>query len=161
MFNAQCSMFNGKEGPEGPLLVHAAGNTQAGSNGSKNCHNCLNNKFPSFFFHNSFVLNFTQIWLCLPPPCSEKHKQAKLFSRSFVGSQIPQIFNQNRENPFWKLWHFVPRSAIVMNMAVSKLPPSPCRYQNISFRYQIFQKEKPRKIWSRPNLNSKFKHAKV
>ena len=58
MFNAQCSMFNGKEGPEGPLLVHAAGNTQAGSNGSKDSHNCLNNKFPSFFFHfcNSLLL---------------------------------------------------------------------------------------------------------
>ena len=34
--------------------------------------------------------------------------------------------------------------AIVMNLAVSKLPPSSCQYHNISFRYQSFQKEKPR-----------------
>ena len=33
-------------------------------------------------------------------------------------------------------------SAIVMNLPVSKLPPSSCQYHNISFRYQSFQKEK-------------------
>ena len=40
-----------KEGPEGPLLVHAAGNTQAGQNSSQNSYYRLNDKFPSFFFH--------------------------------------------------------------------------------------------------------------
>ena len=35
-------------------------------------------------------------------------------------------------------------SVIVMNLAISKLPPSPCQYHNISSRYQSFQKEKPR-----------------
>ena len=35
-------------------------------------------------------------------------------------------------------------SAIVMNLAVSELPPFPCQCHNISFRYQSFQKEKPR-----------------
>ena len=32
-------------------------------------------------------------------------------------------------------------SAIVMNLAVNKFPPSPCRYHNISFRYQSPQKK--------------------
>ena len=32
-------------------------------------------------------------------------------------------------------------SAIVMNLAVSKLPPSSCQYHNISYRIQSFQKE--------------------
>ena len=33
------------------LLVHAAGNAQAGQNSSQNSYYRLNNKFPSFFFH--------------------------------------------------------------------------------------------------------------
>jgi len=44
-------MFNGKEGPEGPLLVHAAGDTECGGNSRQNRNDCLNNKFPSFLFH--------------------------------------------------------------------------------------------------------------
>ena len=45
-------------GPEGPLLVHAAGNTQAGKNSCKNSYNRLNNKFPSIFFHFVLFLKF-------------------------------------------------------------------------------------------------------
>jgi hypothetical protein len=38
------------------LLVHAAGNAQAGQNSSQNSYYRLNDKFPSIFFH--FVLFF-------------------------------------------------------------------------------------------------------
>ena len=34
------------------ILVHAAGNAQTGQNSSQNSYYRLNNKFPSFFFHN-------------------------------------------------------------------------------------------------------------
>ena len=38
-------------------------------------------------------------------------------------------------------------SVIVIKLVVNKLPPSSCQQQNISFRYQSFQKEKPRKYF--------------
>ena len=39
-------------------VPHTAGNTKGGSNSRQNGQYGLNNKFPSFFFHNSKVLNF-------------------------------------------------------------------------------------------------------
>jgi hypothetical protein len=37
-------------------IPHAAGNAQAGGNGRQNGNDCLNNKFPSFLFHNDLVV---------------------------------------------------------------------------------------------------------
>ena len=37
-------------------LSHAAGDTQASGDSRKDCDYCLNNKFPSFFFHNAAPL---------------------------------------------------------------------------------------------------------
>ena len=38
------------------ILVHAAGNAQAGQNSRQNSYYRLNDKFPSFFFHNDLVV---------------------------------------------------------------------------------------------------------
>ena len=38
------------------LEPHAASNTKGGGNSRKNRNDCLNYKFPSFFFHDFFVL---------------------------------------------------------------------------------------------------------
>ena len=61
------------------ILVHAAGNAQAGQNSCQDSYYRLNNKFPSFFFHNKEPL---------PPPSPRRGSQG---SEDFVNGLTTEI----------------------------------------------------------------------